>query len=94
MMVIFSLSDEGEKLLQSAFWPFFYLNECKFPSLVFKILAGYVFQDLTQNTIVAKHRSDEPLSDVRFFIFCSPGSVQIACGPSNTDKEQTDPDDI
>ena len=53
-----------------------------------------MFQDLTQNTIVAKHRSDEPLSDVRFFIFCSPGSVQIACGPSNTDKEQTDPDDI
>ena len=55
-----------------------------------------MFQDLTQNTIVAKHCtadcSDEPLSDVRFFIFCSPGSVQIAYRPSNTDKEQTDPD--
>ena len=51
-----------------------------------------MFQDLTQNTIVAKHWSDEPLSDVRFFIFCSPGSVQIAYRPSNTDKEQTDPD--
>ena len=58
--------------------------------------SGTVFQDLTQNTIVAKHCtadcSDGPLSDVRFFIFCSPGSVQIAYRPSNTDKEQTDPD--